>query len=367
MAASISNLAEQVRKARERKAVTRADIVRLLGIEEGDIDKLESGEKLPGRDAVESICKYLGVGEKHWRPLLSTQSAKRKKFEETLEELVGVALTLDHLDNAAAHAADRILDELMGGSATATQTLALLNRLLTFYGADPMFRPFFEYYLTPRAFSSEQRLTEAVRRYQVDAIRLFSSFAQAYAALNGAPDLESHRRVLEPRPDDEFRARRPWSAISLIDEERLPDLGYISASAIRKERDERSALSQFLIEVAGKIEQSGPSALAEISQEKLRRMDSLLRKFSSTIPHGFLSPLFAPDGDALRREADRLGPKEERDLSRMERTQAEALENLANYLTADYMDVYVATSMRTNADFVSVNRFVTSLFAHPDV
>jgi len=46
------------------------------------------------------------------------------------------------------------------------------------------------------------------------------------------------------------------------------------------------------------------------------------------------------------------------------RGSSRAEQNLANYLSADYLDVYVATSMRTDADFISVNRFVRSLFSH---
>ena len=46
---------------------------------------------------------------------------------------------------------------------------------------------------------------------------------------------------------------------------------------------------------------------------------------------------------------------------------AVAQQNLAQYLAADHLDVYVATSMRSGSDFVSVNRFVQTLFKHDDV
>lgn len=51
----------------------------------------------------------------------------------------------------------------------------------------------------------------------------------------------------------------------------------------------------------------------------------------------------------------------------MAQTQQLAQQNLANYLSADHLDVYVATSRRSDADFVSVNRFVHSLFAPESV
>ena len=51
----------------------------------------------------------------------------------------------------------------------------------------------------------------------------------------------------------------------------------------------------------------------------------------------------------------------------MEKTQKTAYHNLSNYLSADHLDVYVATSMRNYADFVSVNQFVETLFSHSDL
>lgn len=80
-----------------------------------------------------------------------------------------------------------------------------------------------------------------------------------------------------------------------------------------------------------------------------------------------MSPLFVPDADQIRREASRLAPKEAKDIQRMKETQKSGLRNLARYLSADFMDVYVATSMRTDADFASVNTFVKRLFRHEDI
>ncbi len=108
----------------------------------------------------------------------------------------------------------------------------------------------------------------------------------------------------------------------------------------------------------------GPTAIGALTSKNSRKIDSLLRKFGSTIVHGVSSPLFQPDPDALVREADRLAPKTEEELLSMETTQQTALRNLSRYLAADHMDVYVATSMRTAPDYVSVNYFVTALFAH---
>ena len=102
----------------------------------------------------------------------------------------------------------------------------------------------------------------------------------------------------------------------------------------------------FLKDLAVQVRASGASALASISRKQLRRIDSLLRKFHSGIAHGLLSPLFAPDPDVLEREAEALRPKSDHELQRIASTQGVGMRNLAAYLSADYLDVYVATSMR---------------------
>jgi hypothetical protein len=368
--ASWKRLGELARSSRERKGLARHEVAAKLEpfVDDADLRKLEGGGKL-APDGVLAVARFLGIPEKHWRPLISTDSDARRDFEEVLSELVGQPATLDHLDRSAAAAADRVLTSLMkpplagAPPPTPQQVLDLFNRLLVFYGFPLVSREFFDHYLTPAAFSSIDNFLQHVERYQIDAIRLFTTLEEGYRRLCAASSLATMLRPLASRDERHYKNRTPWTSINEIEEARLADLGYISAAQVRRERNERQALHDFLIELADKIEESGVGALSggDFSQTKLRKMDSLLRKFSS-LHHGFLSPLFLPDADSLRREAATVGPKDEHDLTRIEETQAIALGNLANYLTADYMDVYVATSMRSVADFVSVNRFSTALF-----
>jgi hypothetical protein len=95
-------------------------------------------------------------------------------------------------------------------------------------------------------------------------------------------------------------------------------------------------------------------------------MDSLLRELDSSLKHTPISPLFVPNPAELEAEASRI-LREDKDVIEMEQTQSVALRNLSNYVSADYIDVYVATSMRKDSDYISVNRFVSQLFHHPDI
>lgn len=193
------------------------------------------------------------------------------------------------------------------------------------------------------------------------------SLREAFRRLNAEEDISQLLAPLDSRDMTIFHERSDWVLPNEVEEYRLPDLGYISAKRVRQEQNERQFLARSLKELAKKIEEKGALEITEMTERARRRIDSLLRKFESQLPHGVSSPLFAPEPDELRREADRLGPKSESELERMEETQRRALENLSHYLSSDYLDVYVATSMRTDPDFVSVNRFVKGLFGHAAV
>jgi hypothetical protein len=136
---------------------------------------------------------------------------------------------------------------------------------------------------------------------------------------------------------------------------------------VKQELTERQAVATFLRELAEGIRKEGKGAVEKVTEKRRRKMDSLMRRFGTKLAHQLMSPLFVPDPDELEREAVAIAPSENTDLARMEETQGIAQRNLAKYLAADHLDVYVATSMRSDADFVSVNAFVQRLFAHEDV
>ena len=248
------------------------------------------------------------------------------------------------------------------------QTLDLVNSILLFYGVRPFSPAFFARYITPAAFGSLAFFQQRIADYQKDAVRLFSSLREAFDRLNGAgASLSELLAPLSSKDLNEYHARSDWDGIEQIHPQRLPDLGYVSAAIVRRESAEREAVQEFLKHLAVQVRASGASALATISPKQLRRIDSLLRKFHSGIAHGLLSPLFAPDPDVLEREAEALRPKSDAELQRIESTQYIGMRNLAAYLSADYLDVYVATSMRSNADYVSVDHFVKTLFANDPI
>ena len=353
-----------VKAHREQKGLTQEQLAKKCGetVNRSAIAHLEQGLRLPKTDALTIICTKLNIPPDFWEFFTNEESLKRLEFEDILAELVGRPVTLNHLDEESLASAEKQVQHLLSKSLSQEQTYDLFNSVLVFYGISAISFSFFKRYLGHDSFRPLSFLAEKVELYQHDAVQLFSTLREAYRVLNSVQDIETILAPLKSNGAESYASRTDWNVIEEIQNERLPDLGYVSAVLVSKETKERRAIKSFLESLAESARKPGGFDLSKIHEKTRRRMDSLLRKFNSTLSHGLFSPLFAPDPDLLEREAARLAPKSEGELVQMGETQRIAQRNLAQYLSADYMDVYVATSMRTIADFVSVNQFVRSLF-----
>ncbi len=355
-----------VRSHREHKGLSQVEVANECGepINRTMIALLEQGRRVPKPEHLKRVCEFLELPKPQWEPFSNEDTAGRFEFEEHLTNLIGKTADLDSLDTGAQETANERIEELFSANLPPNQTIDLLNEILVFYNSGPVREAFFSRYLGSQAFTSLEHFRTAVEKYLIDALRLFPNFSDAFEVLSASSDLGGVLHGILPRDITSYQARSEWKGFETIPDERLPDLGYIAARELQKEKVDREWLIKQLTELAAKLEVNGSAALEAVTSKTKRKIDSLLRKFESSIAHGVSSPLFAPDADALTREADRLSPKSEEEIERMEATQATALRNLSRYLSADHMDVYVATSMRTTADFVSVNHFVSDLFSH---
>ncbi|WP_156041696.1 helix-turn-helix domain-containing protein, partial [Chondromyces apiculatus] len=368
MSVSREQLAGLVKSHRDRAQLTQAALAESVGTSRSTIALLEQAVRLPRGDTLSAVCNHLGIPGVFWEEYADEAARQRLEFEELLSELTGRPLSLVQLPDVSKKACDTLISALLTGSRPNNQTRDLFNSILIYYGQPPVSGSFFERYLGARAFSSIEAFERSIESYQIEAIRLFSTLSEAYRVLATTTHLAEHLAPLSRTDVKHYTDRSEWTVIEQIPNRRLPDLGYISATRIRQEERERQALRTFLERLAASIRGNSTTvALSQESEGTKRRMDSLLRRFGSSLEHGLFSPLFRPDPDALEREAQRLAPTTDAELARIADTQEIAQRNLSHYLSADHIDVYVATSMRSDADFVSVNVFATSLFSHPKV
>jgi transcriptional regulator with XRE-family HTH domain len=368
---TLVELGYQIKVHREHLGLTQKQLVEKInnGVNRSNIAHLEQGRKLPGDSKIlEKICINVNLPRPIWEQFLNEKSRNRLIFEKLLDQLFGENISTHNLDNIIISVVEEKIDHIFSANLTNDQSFDCLNSIVVYYGILPMSKDFFKRYFGRDSFRSHDNFEISINKFQKDAIRLFSSINEAYVKLNSVNSFQfsSLLTPIQHNNTESYTNRTEWDKITIISNIDLPFLGYIAADKVRKEEKERKELASFLNEIADKKEK-GIFNLDDYSTKKKKRMDSLLRDFKSTIKNGLFSPLFKPDVDTLRKEAEYISPENSDNLLKMEEIQKTAYHNLSNYLAADYMDVYVATSMRNNADFVSVNQFVESLFQHPDV
>lgn len=365
----VEDLGFLIKQYRENIEMTQEELAGKCGrhCNRSNIAHLEQGRRLPPAEIVEAICTYLKMPRDIWAPFSNEKSTQRHEFEASLSELTGTTVGIHAIDTETISAAESAISNLFDNDLTLPQSFDALNSILVFYGVSQVQKCFFYKYFAQGAFQSVSAFQEHVEKYQSDAIRLFATFSEAFRRMNSVHDLDEIMEPLSERRIESYQNRTTWEdQINTIPDDRLPYLGYISVARYKLQLLKRKVLSGYLTDLASDIRQHGSMAVNDLSEKKRRKLDSLLKELDSTIQHTPLSPLFMSNPLELEKEASRI-LKSEDELEAMEDTQSEALSNLCQYLTADNMDVYVATSMRTDSDFISVNKFVLDLFRHRQV
>jgi hypothetical protein len=326
---------------------------------------LEEGRELLGQDLLTRVCEHLKIPRQEWVAATHPFYIDGFAFHRLACELTGrQASLLDHCATDQLVALDRA-QCLFRSHPTPGQAHAQVNALLVFYGERPITKKFFEKYLGVDAFKHLASFLRNLRVFQADAMRLYGNFRRAFTRMSRVDDLDAELEPLVRKNIERYCGRSPFDTIKEINADRLAELGYIAAQKIETQNRERLELSDALRALAKDVEAEGHAALHNLAEKKLRRLRSLLRKFESALvlEHSLFATL---DHETLLLEAERVAP-EKKDLVRIGQTQEEGLRNLGVYLSEPFMDVYVATSMRENADFQSVNNFVRNLFAINEV
>jgi transcriptional regulator with XRE-family HTH domain len=355
-----------VAEFRAQKGLTQEKVAELIrDSNRSEVAYLEEGQRLPRPEQLEQICNLLGIPKDLWTAATHPDYLRAMEFQGLLGELIRKPLSLGPLDGAGSHLAVDAISQLLSTKMSNAQSFHQFNSVMTFYGERPVERAFFDRFLGEDAFFNLDSFHGKVRHFQAAALRLFGNFRKAWKALSACELLEAELAPLEPLDVSSLVERRPFSSIQTIPSERLDDLGYIAAERVKKEHKDRKELAEKLLHVANALKSGGVPALEKMHKRTLNRIRTLLRQFNSTLE---LEPnLFGTiDHLQVESEAKRIAPQE-KDLAQIENTQNIGIRNLAAYLTEPFIDVYVATSMREHADFISVNNFVEVLFRHPSI
>lgn len=331
MIEKLNDLGDLIKQFREAKGINQDQLAQAAGTNRTQVAHLEQGRKLPKIDVLKAITNHLGIPDATWAPFARTESHQRQEFEAALSELVGRVVGLRSMDIESVASCEGTIALLFSRTLTASQACDTLNSALVFYAVPRMSQAFFRRYFSGAAFQTIELFQKGVERFQAEAIRLFSTFGEAYRQMNAAPTLEQLLAPLAERSLDAYTDRTVWEGagrIRALPEDKLDFLGYISVAKYKGQKLRRETLARYLRELAAAIRKEGASAVEQLTEKRKRKIDSLLKEFSSTLMHTPLSGLFAPNAAELEAEASRI-LRDEKDEVEMEAAQSQALSNLS--------------------------------------
>lgn len=359
----------QVKIHRDHLGISQKGLAEQIGdaVNRSNIAHLEQGKRIPNPSILKLICESVNLPKEIWKDFIKKISVDRLNFEKSLSELSGTYVNADNLDEKIISVLENNLKKLFCGTLSTMQSFDCFNSIIVYYGLTPISRDFFEKYFQKDAFITPVAFNNAIKKFQKDAIRLFSTIQEAFYRINASAEVFSSMVLkLKEHNTKVYIDRTEWNQITKIANNDLRFLGYIAAKEVEAEEKERKYLTDFMKKVIAEKDK-GIYDINKYNIKTQRKINSLLRKFNSTLEYGLFSPMFDADVLTLEKEIKYISPEASTDIPKMTDAQNAAYNNLSNYLTADYLDVYVATSMRVNADFISVNTFIEKLFAHSEI
>ncbi len=254
---------------------------------------------------------------------------------------------------------DELLSPLLPGNGRVTLTPEKFNQLMLASRRPIATKEFFDYFF--KKVGSIAEFEDAVEKFRVKAMWLFGNFQFAYKRLATAEPSKFQRLIDRTvvRGTASFDARGPFEEIESIPEQDLKFLGYISGKrlndfdvavkTLRLAIEKWEVLDEFLRNVGSDVQAELSKVLAQEHKQDSDLVPGRLKEAGR---------------DYVATETRQLEVKLKEQLTRQADAQEIGLRNTQRYLTLPYLDVYVATSMREDEDFVAQHKFVQDVFAN---
>ena len=230
------------------------------------------------------------------------------------------------------------------------------NRILIAAGLGPVDRTLFERYF-PRDINSAEKLHEGVIAFAKDALLHFGSFHQAFLRLKADVD------VL-PKVAQSFgsETRAPFALSNPLKVEELAYLGYVSGELPTRMDKAHQVILAALGELTGQLTAETIKAAIKDRgidlEDQLNTINQGLKKRSQkqiTIDE------YVASQEYIRKTIEDF-------VAEVKRCRRAGIKNQEQYInSASEMDVYVATSMRDDRDYVEMQAFIDQVFGRKDI
>jgi len=244
------------------------------------------------------------------------------------------------------------------------------NIILSTWREPPANDSFFSYYFGKR-IETVKGLIEGLRHFITDALWHFGDIRRAYAVFRETDDIASY---IKKHQFDvaKFEARMPWGLIQLIPPEDRGFLGYVSGQRPFQQKEILTITEKILKELDERREEYEGLASAAIKKQLLERVsEGDLRKVNDVRdfePFESLDLFSLNELNQNREAVERLSAEVEQTIVKVRRLKKIGETNQVHYLrNIEMIDVYVATSMRDQREYVDMAEFVDQVFGSADI
>jgi len=285
-------------------------------------------------------------------------ASTKQRFLIALAKMLGVNPTERSVLSGALLCDPWLLDEIVGTVLNGSNKIKLqfetFNRLMVNCRRPVASRHFYSHFFSD--VSTIDKFETAIEKYRVVAMFLYGNFKFSYRKLAtcSEPYFVKLMSQVEPKKSEEFERRPLFHEIAPIAKPDLHLLGYISGNQVRDLLGAEVFLDQVL-----KNFRTRKTLLKNIGEARLHRIYDTVTKYIPTFSttEGFASKKSIDE--ALSKLRSELGPM----LERQELAKETGRKNTQRYLSLPYLDVYVATSMREEKDFVDQQKFIYEVFS----
>jgi hypothetical protein len=257
---------------------------------------------------------------------------------------------------------DELLSPLLPGNGRVTLTPEKFNQLMLASGRQTATTEFFDYFF--KTVGNVGEFEDAVEKFRVKAMWLFGNFQFAYKQLARSEPDKFERLIGRTvvRGTKKFDARDQFLDIESIPEHDLKFLGYLSGRRLDDfdfaVKTLKHAIKEW-DEVDEFLSNLGPDRQAKLAEVLVRE-----HKGDSDLTPERLKQA---GRDRVIAETEQLERKLKEQRERQANAQRIGQQNTQRYLTLPHLDVYVATSMREDDDFIAQHKFVRDVFASAHV
>lgn len=247
------------------------------------------------------------------------------------------------------------------------------NILVSYWNLPPVSKEFFERYF-PEVISSIAQFKGGLDKFIIEALWHFGDLERAYENLSEMQGINDYFNEHSFHVD-ELKERLPWNLIEQIDPADRGFLGYVSGQRPKQQEDLIGFAELVIEELDANKALYDKLSSQEISEKILNKLskvkpeiESKIEEFNKLKEIKDLDLFSSKELENTKAVLANFRQQIADTILKVEKLKEIGKKNQEHYLrNIESIDVYVATSMRNDIEYLDMYRFVTETFSDPQI